>query len=845
MKKIIIILPFTVAIAAFAIYLSTASPFMLWLDAPRLLAAIKTFSIPNPPEPLYTLIAYSFSLLPINGSLIFRMQILNSLIAGISLLLLYRLCFYLICETITKRQKKIRMINVLSIISALFGIITLAFSYEFFQQAQNVENFELIVLMGIIILNIIIVPFNSSKHVFLKLGIIAFLFGIGSGTNPVILSFAPAVLIFMFYQKRHLSLKRFIGLAAVGIIGIILVYMYIPIRAAQHPFLNWGNSVSLTNLIHLALGSGLNVYEPTLGRINGFTGSSVIFMKSIGLYFVMLFKNFTPFLLPFMVLGIIYLYKKNKYIFYLLSFVIATNLIFSGLYYSGNQESWFMMSDLIWAIMASLGYFYLTTETALWSKLKNNTKTYMFLAIILFTICLLPLAFWLKTMQRSKWALTGNYVTNLYQNVKGPAIVIGSSDLFDSTSYGFYYNQGKNKDIIPVTDNQLYLENWYRNNLKASTDIKIPSMSQFKFNLSADYSNFFNQFFSINMPKYHIYLTIPATRDNLFPSGNPGGSLTVASKYTLVPEGMLFEIVPSKSKIKPDLAYFNYHFTNRSFPQKKPYFLEHVYNSELTGMVNEYALSFENLGDYYIKNKNYKKALIYYLKAYKFNPLNDEIVSRLGNYYGITGNSSKAILYFKKAYALNPSNAGYQFNLGIAYQNLGLTSQASKEFDDIIKSQPASTKVYQQAEYELSALTPKPTPRNWQVFKDSSMDIQFAYPSGFYVTHDGLNMALLSNNQSGANQLTFTFSSGHISSTQDLSSYNFIPPFTINGIALVTQKIQVPGFAGLAKTYSDGKNITLVLLLKKNSRLFIIKVFPGNSAESKYFVGILQSINTL
>src|SRR5260221_9819503 len=90
MRSVNRILVIGIALACVAIYLYTAAPFMLLEDAPRFLAAIITLGIAKPAEPVYVFLAHWFTYLPF-GSVIFRIQVFSALLAGGSLLLLYRL----------------------------------------------------------------------------------------------------------------------------------------------------------------------------------------------------------------------------------------------------------------------------------------------------------------------------------------------------------------------------------------------------------------------------------------------------------------------------------------------------------------------------------------------------------------------------------------------------------------------------------------------------------------------------------------------------------------------------------------------------------------------------------
>ncbi|KKQ66726.1 MAG: hypothetical protein US86_C0004G0044 [Candidatus Daviesbacteria bacterium GW2011_GWA2_38_24] len=622
-KKLHFIVPLALSIVASIIYLYTAPKAMLWLDSGRLLAGIVTLGIPNPPEPLYMLFGHLFSFLPL-GDYIFRLQILSAVFAASTLFLIYLLINRIINYT-SKNSPKEKYGQLKIILSSCFGTLVLGFSYQFWSQAQNIENFILVSLLSTIILSLALFLPSNREWLFKKLLIIAFLFGIGSGTNPVLSSIFPSILLIMALHLRLLSIKKLITLFFAGIAGIILVYLYIPIRASQQPFLNWWNPVTFENLWNLSTGSGINVYNPELGRINGFTGSIEVFMQSTGNFFRMWVSKFTMFILPFMLLGLFYLWRKSKYLFFILFIVVLTNIILTGLYLSGNQESWFLVSDTIWAILAGVGFFYAASFLL---KVRDG----IYLVILISLLSLSPLVRWWPSLNRQPMQITDDYVQNLYSNAEEPAIVLGSSDIFDAVSYYKHEVKKFKRGVLPVVDNLIYIDEWYSENLRNTTDLKIPDTTNLKRDSAEEYSKFLNDFFALNMDKYKIYTTTVALRAKLFPAPGLNGSLEIdEDRFKVVPQGLLLEIIPKESSNEPKLANFDYKFQTPEFPKRKPKFLEKIYNEELAGMVNEYAYSFMNLGDFYLEKGEKDKAQEYYKKALDYNSANSEILGRISD----------------------------------------------------------------------------------------------------------------------------------------------------------------------------------------------------------------------
>ncbi|OGH22257.1 MAG: hypothetical protein A3F31_02120 [Candidatus Levybacteria bacterium RIFCSPHIGHO2_12_FULL_38_12] len=655
MRKKYIIFPVFTALFATAVYLYTAPGSMFWLDSGRFLASIKILGIPNPPGfPLYMLLGHVFTYLPF-GNILFRVRMVSLLASVAILLLVFRTIKFIIldkykflnhkqhqynrhCEDSERSvEGEISEIalpaerarndnNILILLAGLFGMISLAFSYTFWAQVSNIETFMLVALIDLTVITILILPKPYKLELFVRLLIIAFLMGIATGVNPVVISVMPAVALFTFAELKRLGFNRFSFVLLAGIAGTFLIYAYFPIRAQQHPFINWNNIHTLNDMFQQMTGKGLNVYVPELERVNGFTGSPEVFFKSLGHYFEVLFPKFTFALIPFMLVGFYALYKKSKYIFWVILLTMTTNILLSSLYLSGNQENWYLISDVNAAILTGIGYYFVAGKLL---KVRDGKK----IAVVLSLVSLVPLVVWWPNLDRHNTVISDDYVKNVYKSAKEPSIIVGSADIFDSLSYYNYLVLGYKPKVLPVIDNLLYLDSWYSDNLKLNADIIIPDRSKFTFDTGFEFSKFLNDFFDLNSKKYHVYTTFPALRSKIFPSPFQTGSLTIDEKrFKLIPQGLLFEIIPLNDEMQgvaaPDLNNFNYIFKTPGFPKKRLTFLEHVYNTEQTGMVNEYAYSFYNLGDYFLEQGDKDKALLLYKKGKDINPNNSEIRNR-------------------------------------------------------------------------------------------------------------------------------------------------------------------------------------------------------------------------
>ena len=85
----------------------------------------------------------------------------------------------------------------------------------------------------------------------------------------------------------------------------------------------------------------------------------------------------------------------------------------------------------------------------------------------------------------------------------------------------------------------------------------------------------------------------------------------------------------------------------------------------------DYAIAYYNLGNAYYDQGNHTKAIESYKKAIELNPDDAQAYYNLGYAYREQGNNAKAIESYKKAIELNPDDASAYDNMGIVYSEQG------------------------------------------------------------------------------------------------------------------------------------------------------------------------------
>ena len=247
--------------ASLGLYLATLAPTLTWgrekfgVDGGELLAAANTLGIPHPPGyPTYMLLLKAFATLVPVGDFAHRGNLLSAVLASGSVVLLYwailRFAQYLRPEGPRSHW----------IASAALGSATLAASPLFWSQAIITEVYALNALFVSALLLVashlaMRLPWEGERderHTTVGLTLFGLLLGLGLGNHLTLLAVAVPLLLWIW---TALGWRRLVSPWAVGSLAVGLgVYLYLPIRAAQNPLVNWGNASTLDGMAWMLSG---------------------------------------------------------------------------------------------------------------------------------------------------------------------------------------------------------------------------------------------------------------------------------------------------------------------------------------------------------------------------------------------------------------------------------------------------------------------------------------------------------------------------------------------------------------------------------------------------------------
>ena len=244
-------------LVAFIVYLTTMAPALHFGDGPELAAAIHLLGVPHPTGyPLYMLLAHAWTLLLPFGDIITRTTLLSAACmataAGISAAIYFPLLRGIAPGFSSKT----------SVIASVAAGLAGGFLLFHWKNAVATEVYALQFLLAVIFFRRLQKYFASSSLRYLVVA--ALVCGLGLAHHRLGFMLLAALLMAAVHAWRNLprpQVMRFGAVATLLLLAPLLLYLYLPIRAAARPSLNWGNPVTLHAFLNHVRGTEYTNYR--------------------------------------------------------------------------------------------------------------------------------------------------------------------------------------------------------------------------------------------------------------------------------------------------------------------------------------------------------------------------------------------------------------------------------------------------------------------------------------------------------------------------------------------------------------------------------------------------------
>ncbi len=584
-----------IMIISFIIFIFTLAPNVYYTDSGELATAAITLGIAHPTGyPLFVIIGHLWSLLPFSHSPIFQLNLLSALLVAIS----SGIIFYIVNKLIS-----LSTINDFHrIVISSFSALTFSTALTFWELSNSIEVYPLqVCLFSLIILFTLKAKLENNHYWY----IVSLLVGLGFSNHLSIIFIIPGLLYVFFielksgFTLKKISMRQFIILLFPFIIGISF-YIYLPLRSASLPVVNWG-------WVHRSLSDLLYHIQGKQYQIWMFSG------ENLGLNI----RNYF-FDLPFQLgiigvitlfFGILKLYKANKdiLIFFMISAIF--NFIYAINYSIHDIASYFALSLIILIALSAIGFVYLI------EKFNKN------LVYIIILLPIINLVSNYKECNENSSYFVEDYTKAVCSTLDSNAIIITAQwDYFNSAMIYYQGVENYRKDIT-IVEKELMRRTWYPLQFELlHPDIYRKSINEFKSyqkdldnfekgrdpityqSIQSNYIKLFKSIIDNNIDSKPIYIGLDVLQSEP----------ELINGYNIIPKGMSFQIVKENKLTKFD-------FDDKLLKR----FIELSIHNRVSyldsGIVDLCSMNFFNTGRYYQSIGDKQSALKSYNLSYKIN----------------------------------------------------------------------------------------------------------------------------------------------------------------------------------------------------------------------------------
>jgi len=410
-------------------------------DSGELITAAYTLGIAHPPGyPLWCMLGKLFTFIPL-GTVAWRVNLLSAVLGATAVGILA-----LLAHRFTRN-------GWISLTAALlYGV-----SRDFWSQCVIAEVYTLNMLFILLVLFLLFRFEDALKTRWLYLA--AFTLGLGLTAHSTLGPLAVVFFAWIFLRHRYLFLRPILLLNLCGafLLGLSIV-LYLPIRSATDPFLDWGKPETIGGAIaHFLRKQYTDAAQP---RPRTVLGQAALVYHFLGTFAA----QFTPPAGALAILGAMENLRKERKTFILLGvlFGLTTYGFMWLLNYPADRENlhltavFFLPANAVAALWIALALSRLEE----WARERFHQgllKTRLALASIATAIVLVPAALHFRDNDMSQDYLAYDWGRNIFSSLKPDSIILPSADHSTFPLLHLQAVEGLRPDVI-VGDKYGYIE---------------------------------------------------------------------------------------------------------------------------------------------------------------------------------------------------------------------------------------------------------------------------------------------------------------------------------------------------------------------------------------------------
>ncbi|MGI5828039.1 MAG: DUF2723 domain-containing protein [Patescibacteria group bacterium] len=451
------------------IYLTTVSAYPTgYADSDELITTGYFGGVSHPPGyPLFTLLTFFSTHLPIPGSVALRANLLSALLQALSLGFVYLTALILIKLVFKRISQTIQQL------AAVIGTLTLGFSFLYWNYANLLEVFSLHIFFTTILLFLttkVIGRKSDPKYLFKIWLFFSIVLGLAMAHHQTIVLLLPGLFLFWlplfvsFKPKLHFhNLKTFLLGITTALVSFLMSYTLLFIFQVSDSPVSWYFKPTLTGLWEMITRkdyAGITTVDGTETRayLTGFYLPENF--QSLKLYLTHFLPNHFGILsLTLMAVGCISLIKQRvKNLRWGILLLLGLSCLFPAFYLTfptdssatverfqitGLTERMYLMGYVILGVLISVGI------AAVFNTYSHIRK----FAFLFFIIPLQLLVSNYYEVNLKNYSSTSGYAQSVLANLEPDSVLVCFSDI---SCFSLFYEQSVNKNrtdvaIIPIT----------------------------------------------------------------------------------------------------------------------------------------------------------------------------------------------------------------------------------------------------------------------------------------------------------------------------------------------------------------------------------------------------------
>ena len=661
-------------LSAFSLALLGLNPSFYMDDSPEIITSSTTLGLVHPPGyPLYTLLGRLASLLPL-GPPCARVNLLAALLGAATCCLLF-----------LSLRRRFQLESVSAWAFALLWMAGVT-AYPACLSAKNgIYQMTAALLLGIW------VSLLRGRHrpAFFLIGLSL----CNHWMSMVVYGMGMAYLLWTQFRERGIAPKDWVRGAVFLFLGLS-PYLYLPLRSALGPLVNWGHPANLGDFL---MDVSRHAYQ---GRDLSWDLS--LWGKQALYYFRSAFLEFSGLSL-LSALGFYALWRaqRRQAFSLLLSWagLLAAVCVFSK--YSSERpylmENYSISSFVLLPLLAALGFQYLLTLRS--TRHPRAVKAAPFAALAL--VCFLAFS---RVAQNGQafYTYSYDYVLNAWRSVPKGGLFFCKGDVLDFPSWYLQMIAGKRSDLAVLGGGSLPMD-WYRAYLsKSQPELKVPFPGAREAGEVPE--GHFIKWMTVQNPGRRLFFTYP----DLAPDGL-GGLATLPSGLTQ--EG--FTAAPplynedGAEKIWRQMRLRHFQGLDQSVDRVswnyflKDYGMARLWMAEHWIKIAQ-TLPAEQSRPYYLRS------LPHYLWAQSWDPQNARYALDVGLVYSGLGKNGVAMDWFRKSSKIDPENADAYYYAGVMAYKEGDIALAKSFWGKTLELAPGHT-LARQSIQNTEKISPPPS----------------------------------------------------------------------------------------------------------------------------------------